>query len=143
MQVGKPALGEGAQQVEGGGGLVVRLQQAFRVRYAAFFIETDAVDDIATVGRQCHAVDGLVVSRARLGELSGHAPDLDHRAAGRESHDNGHLQQHLEGVADFRSGKLGETFGAIAALQQKRSSLGHFGELTAQFPGFPANTSGG
>ncbi len=136
MQIGKAALGEGAQQVQGGGGLVVGLQQALRVRYAAFFIEADAVDDVATVGGQGHAVDGFVVGRARLGELPGHAPDLDHRAAGGEGHDDRHLQQHLEGVADFRGGELGEALGAVAALQQEGAALGHFGKLAAQLAGF-------
>jgi hypothetical protein len=136
MQVGKTALGEGAQQVQGRGGLVVRLEQALRVRHAAFFVETDAVDDVATVGRQGHAVDGFVVGRTRLGELPGHAPHLDHRATGGEGHDDRHLQQDFKGVANFRGGELGEAFGAVAALQQKRTALGHFGKLTAQLPGF-------
>jgi hypothetical protein len=136
MQVGKTALGEGAQQVQGGGGLVIGLQQTIRVRHAALFVETDAVDDVAAIGRQGDAIDGFVVGGARLGELPGHAPDLDHRATGGEGHDNRHLQQHLEGVADFRGGKLEEALGAVATLQQKRATLGHFGKLTAQLAGF-------
>ncbi|MCY1407124.1 hypothetical protein D9M71_224120 [compost metagenome] len=91
MQVGETALGKGAQQVQGRGGLVVGLEQALGVGNAAFFVEADAVDDIATVGRQGHAADGFVIGRARLGELARHAPDLDHRAAGGKSHDNSHL----------------------------------------------------
>ena len=136
VHVGEAALGEGAQQVEAGGGLVVGLQQALRVRHAAGGVELDAVDDIATVGRQGHAAEGLVIGRARLGELAGHAPDLDHRAAGGEGHDDGHLQQHLEGVADLRRAELGEALGAVAALQQEGAALGHFGELAAQLAGF-------
>jgi len=136
MQVGKTTLGKRAQQVEGGGGLVVGLQQAFRIRHAAFFIEADAVDDIATVGRQGDAVDGFVIGRTGFGELPGHATDLDHRAAGSKGHDDGHLQQHLEGVANFCCGEFGKTFSAIAALQQKRPTLCHFGELATQLPGF-------
>ncbi|MNZ66015.1 hypothetical protein D3C78_842200 [compost metagenome] len=136
MQIGKPALGERAQQVQGGGGLVIRLQQALGVRHAAFFVETDAIDDVATVGGQRHAIDGFVVGRTRLGELPGHAPDLDHRTAGGKGHHDRHLQQHLEGVADFRRGEFGEAFGAVATLQQKRAALGHLGKLTAQLPGF-------
>lgn len=135
MQVGKAALGEGAQQVEGGGGLVIGLQQAFRVRHTTDRVETDTVDDVATVGRQGHAVDGFIVGRTRLGELPGHAPDLDHRATGGKGHDDCHLQQYLEGVADLRGGELGETLGAVATLQQERPALGHFSELTTQFPG--------
>ncbi|MNH17312.1 hypothetical protein D3C79_769810 [compost metagenome] len=60
VQVGKPALGEGAQQVEAGGGLVVGLQQALRVGNAAFRVEADAVDDVATVGGQGDVADGFI-----------------------------------------------------------------------------------
>jgi len=61
MQVGKAALGEGAQQVKRGGGLVIRLQQALRIGHAAFFIEAYTIDDVATVGRQRDAVDRFVI----------------------------------------------------------------------------------
>ncbi|MNF79909.1 hypothetical protein D3C84_621400 [compost metagenome] len=135
MQVGKAALGEGAQQVEAGGGLVVGLQQALRVRDAALRVETDAIDDVAAVGGQGHAAEGFLAGGARLGELAGHAPDLDHRAAGGEGHGDGHLQQHLEGVADLAGGELGEALGAVAALQQEGAALGHLGELPAQLAG--------
>ncbi|MNN74620.1 hypothetical protein D3C76_1642850 [compost metagenome] len=60
VQVGKPALGERAQQVEAGGGLVVGLQQPLRVRNAAFGVETDAVDDVATVGGEGDVADGFI-----------------------------------------------------------------------------------
>ncbi len=101
VQVGKTALGEGPQQVEAGGGLVIGLQQALRVRDAALGVEADAVDDVAPVSGQGDGADGFIARRAWLGELPGHAPDLDHRAARGKRHDDGHLQQHLEGVADF------------------------------------------
>ena len=136
VQVGETALGESAQQVQGCCGLMIGLQQTLRIRHAALFVEADAVDDVATVGRQGYAADGFVVGRTRFGELAGHAPDLDHRAASGEGHDDCHLQQHFEGVADLRGGEFGETFRAIAALQQKRATLGDFGELAAQLARF-------
>ncbi|KPY40222.1 Uncharacterized protein ALO52_05173 [Pseudomonas syringae pv. primulae] len=135
MQVGKAALGKGAQQVERGGGLVVGLHQTIRVWNAAFLVEADAVDDVAPVSRKRNAVDGFIVGRARLGELARHASDLDHRTACGKGHDHGHLQQHLEGVANLACGKLHEAFGAVAALQQKRAALGHFGKLATQLSG--------
>ncbi|EJT83086.1 hypothetical protein PPS11_40108 [Pseudomonas putida S11] len=64
--------------------------------------------------------------------MPGHAPDLDHRAAGGEGHDNGHLQQHLEGVADFRRRELGKALGAVATLQQEGAAFGDLGKLPAQ-----------
>ncbi|MNO59409.1 hypothetical protein D3C76_499970 [compost metagenome] len=135
VQVGEAALGEGAQQVEGGGGLVIGLQQALRVRHAALLVEADGVDDVAAVGGQGDVADGFLTGRARLGELPGHAPDLHHRAAGGEGHHHGHLQQHLEGVANLRRGKLGEAFRAVAALQEEGAPGGDFGELPAQLAG--------
>ena len=134
VQVGETALGEGAQQVQAGRGLVVCLQQALRVRHAAFLIEADTVDDVAAVRREGHAVDGLVAGGARFGELAGHAPDLYYRTSGGEGHHDRHLQQHLEGVADLRCGEFGEAFRAITTLQQKRAALGDLSELPAQLP---------
>lgn len=115
---------------------MVGLQQAVGVRDAAFLVETDAIDDIATVSGQGDAVDGFIVGRARLGELASHAPDFDHRAASGEGHDNGHLQQHFKRVTDLCGGELGKALGAVATLQQERAPLGHLGKLAAQLPGF-------
>ena len=142
VQVGKTTLGKGAQQVQGGSGLMVGLQQAVRVRYPAFFVEADAVDDVPPIGRQGHAIDGFVVGRARLGELPCHPADLDHRTAGGKGHDDGHLQQHFEGVANLRRRKLGKALRAIAALQQKRTPFGDLGKLTAQLPGLTGKHHG-
>lgn len=136
MQVGKTALSKGAQQIQRRGGLVIGLQQALRIGHAALFVETDAVDDIATIGRQRHAFDGFIVGRTRFGELTGHAPDFDHRATGGEGHDDRHLQQHFKGVANLGSGEFRKAFCAIAALQQEGPTLGDFGKLTAQLACF-------
>ncbi|MNQ85886.1 hypothetical protein D3C85_1010620 [compost metagenome] len=133
VHIGETALGEGAQQVEGGGGLVVGLQQALRVGHAAGGVEADAVDDVATVGGQGDIALGLAAGGARLGELAGHAAHLHHRAAGGKGHDDGHLQQHLEGVADLRGGEFDEAFRAITTLEQEGAALGDLGELAAQF----------
>ncbi len=136
VQIGEAALGERAQQVQGRRGLVIGLQQAIWVRHPAFLIETDAIDDIATVGGKGHTRDGFIVGRARLGELPGHAPDFYHRAAGGEGHHDRHLQQHFKGVANFRRRELDEALRAIAALQQERAALGYLGKLPAQLPRF-------
>ena len=49
IQTGKTALGEGAQQVQGGGCLVVCAQQALWVRRSASRVERYIVDDVAAV----------------------------------------------------------------------------------------------
>ena len=92
MQVGKTALCKGAQQVQGGSGLVVSLHQPLGVRNAAFFIKTDAIHDVAAIGRERYPIEGFIIGRARFGELAGHATDFNDRATRREGHDDGHLQ---------------------------------------------------
>ena len=78
------------------------------------------VDDVAAIGRQRHAALRLGVRRTRLGELPGHAADLHHRQRGAERQHHRHLQQHAEHVADDVGGEIGETLGAVAALQHQR-----------------------
>ena len=91
-QVGEAALREGADQVQRGRGGVVGLHHAARVVGAGFRGEVVAVDDVAAEGRQRHAVAGLVVGGARLGELAGHAAHLDDRHGGAVGQHDGHLQ---------------------------------------------------
>ncbi len=123
-QVGVATLGERAQQIEGRRRLIIGLDHAGRVGRARHLVEIGRVDDVATIARQRDATQRLNVGGARFGELPGHAADLDHRPAAAESQDHRHLQQHAEGVADLVRMKLGEAFGAVAALQQKCLALG-------------------
>ena len=64
LQVGKAALGEGAQQIERGRRLVVGADQAFRVRQPRGLVELDRVDDVAAVARQLDAA--LRLGRRRV-----------------------------------------------------------------------------
>ena len=85
----------------------------------------------------------LGVGRARLGELAGHAADLDHRHGAAEGQHDRHLQQHAEGVADVVGMELGEALGAVAALEQESLAVGDIGQRRLQARASPANTSGG
>jgi hypothetical protein len=132
VQVGIAALSEGAQQVERGGGLVVRLHHALRVRLAAFRRERDVVDDVAAIARQLLLADRLGRRGARLGELARHAADLHDRQLGGEGQHHRHLEQHAEGVADVVGVKLGKALGAVAALQQECLAALHGGQILSQ-----------
>ncbi len=136
VQIGIAALGEGAQQVQGGGRLAVGLHHALRIGLARGGVEVEAVDDVAAVGGQGDPVLRLGLRRARLGELAGQAAELDDRTGGAEGQHHRHLQQHLEGVADVVGVELGEAFGAVAALQEERLAGGDVGEPVLQAPGF-------
>ncbi len=128
VQVGIAALGEGAQQVQRRGRLVVGLHHALGIGQARLGGELEAVDVVAAVGRQLDLADLLDVGRARLGELAGHAADLHHRHAGAVGQHDGHLQQHAERVADVVGGEILEALGAVAALQQEGVARGHLGQ---------------
>src|SRR3546814_10098036 len=79
VQVGETALGKGAQQVQRRGRLIVGAHQALRIGLAGLLGEVDAVDNVAAIARQLDAVDYLGGRRARLGELAGHAANLQDR----------------------------------------------------------------
>ncbi len=119
VQIGVAALGERAQQVKGGRRLAVGLHHALRIGLARTLVEFEAVDDVAAVRRQGSAVLRLGIRGARFGELASKPAELDHRAAGAKGQHHRHLQQHLEHVADIVRMEFRETFGAVAALQQK------------------------
>ena len=92
VQVGVAALGEGAQQIERRRRLAVGLHHARRLGVARRRVEFDIVDDVAAIGGQRHLALLLDIGRARLGELAGHAADLDHRQAGAKGQHHRHLQ---------------------------------------------------
>ena len=134
VQVGIAAQGEGAQQVEGRGRLEIGLHHAARIRHARRFLEVDAVDDVAAVGRQGRVALGFGVRRARLGELAGQPAHLHHRRARGIHQHHGHLEQHLEGVADVVRMEFGKALRAVAALQQKGLALRGERKLVGQRP---------
>ena len=118
-EIGVAAMREGAQQIERRRRLAIGLDLAARIGNARFRRELDAVDDVAAIARQFLAVFLLGRRRARLGELSGDAPDLHHRRAAGECQHHRHLQKDAEEVADVVGAVFGEAFCAIAALQEE------------------------
>ena len=99
-EVGEAALGEGAQQVEGGGRLVVAADQPLRVGPAGGGLELEVVHHVAAEGRQLDAVACLGGGGARLRELAGDAADLHRRHAGAVGEHHRHLEDDLQLVAD-------------------------------------------
>ena len=143
-QVRIAAGGEGAQQVERSGGLRIGAHHALRIVGPTARFEIDAVDVVAEVARQRHIALCLGVRAARLGKLACHAADLHHRLLAGKGHDDRHLKQHAESVADIVGMELGEAFGAVSALQQEGLALAPLrrGPPSARAPR-PAKTSGG
>jgi hypothetical protein len=135
VQVGEPALGEGAHQVQRGGRLVVGPADPLGVGAAAVRVGGQAVDDVAAEDGQLDAVDNLDRGRAGLGELARDPSHLDHGQARAVGEHGGHLQDDLQLVADDVGGEGVEGLGAVARLEQEAAALGHPGELAAQRPG--------
>ncbi len=122
-QVGESALGEGAEQVQGGRALVVHAQQPLGVGPARLGRERVIVDHVATERWQLDAVARLGVGRPRLRELSGDATDLHGGDAAAVGEHDGHLQDDLELVADRVGRERIERLGAVARLQDEGVSL--------------------
>ena len=120
LEIGVTASRERPEQVQSRRRLAVGFELAPRIGLARLRGEFDVVDDIAAIGGQRDAIDGLGVRGAGLGELSRDATDLDDRGSGRERHDHRHLQEDPEEIADIVGRMLAEALGAIAALQQER-----------------------
>ena len=131
-QIGEAALGEGADQVQGGGGGVVRLHHPSGVVPACLLGELVAVHDLAAEAGQRDAVAGLRVRGPRLGELAGDPAHLHDRHGGAVGQHRGHLQDGLHPGADPVGGGPGERLGAVAALQEERAALGDVGQTGAQ-----------
>lgn len=127
-QVGEAALSEGPDEVQRRRGGVVGTEHACGVVRAGLRRECVAVDDVAAVGGQRHAVAGLRVRRARLGELARHAAHLDDRELGAIRQHDGHLEDRLHARADAVRGRGLEGLGAVAPLQEERLPLGGGGE---------------
>ena len=119
VQVGIAAAGEGPQQVQGRGRLVIGPDQTLGIGRALFRREPHAVDDVAAIAGQFDAVDLFQRRRARLGELTRDSADLHHRLASGEGQDDRHLQDQTKGVADIVGRELLEALGAVAALEQE------------------------
>ena len=143
VEVGEPALGEGAQQVEGGRRLVVGAQHPGRVGLPSGRAEAELVDHVPAVDGQVDPVDQLAGQAAGLGELAGDATDLDHREPGPVGQDHRHLQDDLELVAD-RVGREGvEGLGAVPAWSRKPCPEATVARVDCRVLASPAKTSGG
>ena len=128
-QVGVAAGDERAHEVQRRGAGVVGLDQPLRVGDAGLGGEVEAVDGVAAVRRQGHALAGLEVGGARLGVLAGQPAELHHRhRRGVGQHDR-HLEQHAELVADVVGRGAGERLRAVAALEQERLAVRDVAEL--------------
>ena len=134
VDIGETAGRERAQKVQGRRRLRVGLQHPLRVGDAGFGRGVEAVDDVALVGRHLDPVDHLGRGGPRLGELAGHAANLDHRHLGGIGQHHRHLQHHPERVADVVGRELREAFGAVAALQEERLAFRRQGQLLFQPP---------
>mmetsp|Transcript_20286 Transcript_20286/g.29335 ORF Transcript_20286/g.29335 Transcript_20286/m.29335 type:complete len:326 (-) Transcript_20286:429-1406(-) len=115
--VGIPARGKGAEDVQGLCRLVVALDHEVGVVLAGLRGGVLCVDDITAVAWEFHAVHHLSWRRARLGKLSGHASNLDHRHGATKCQDQGHLQDDTERVPNSVHIELFERLSAVTAHQ--------------------------
>ena len=130
-QVCEAALGEGTDQVQGGGTGVVALQHALGVVYAGFGGEVETVDGLAAEGGQGDVAASFHVCGARLGELTRHAAHLHHGHGGAVGEHCRHLQDGLDAAGDLVGGCTREGFCTVAALQEECAAFSNLTECLA------------
>ena len=104
------------QQIQRSSRLCISLQHARRIGNASLGREIQTVDDVTTVARQFNTTDCFGVGAARLGELTSHTANFNHRYFGTEGQNHRHLQHYFKSIADAIGIELVKGFGTIAAL---------------------------
>ena len=103
---------------------MVRPHQARRIGLPGACVELEVVDHVAAERGELDAIARFGCRGARLGELSGDPPDLHRGHAAAVGEHDGHLQDHLELVADGVGREHVERLGAVAGLQDERLTRG-------------------
>src|SRR5262249_9559045 len=119
----------------------VSLDLALRIRPTQNVIKLDAVDDVATGAREVLSLALLHRRRAGVCEPPSHTPDFHHGHGGGIGEHHRHLQEYAQEVADIVGADvvgavLGESFGAIATLQEESLSRRDAPERLFQAAGF-------
>ena len=130
--IGVPTGGEGAENVECLGRLVVGLHHVVGIVSAGISGELLIVDDIAAVGGKRNVALHFVWIGSGLGELACHATDLHDRNPHRVREDDGHLQDDPQLLPDVVGGELLERFGAVAGLEEECVAGCHLGQAGLQ-----------
>ena len=119
-QIRVAALREGTDQVQRRGRMVVQGQEPLRVGLTRLGRELEGVDGVTAIARQRHAVSRLHGGRARLGVLTGDAPDLNDRQRRAVGEHDGHLQQRLDLQTHVVGRRLSERLRAVAPHEDER-----------------------
>ncbi len=133
-QVGEAALRERAEQVQRRDRLVVRLDHPLGIRNPRLGSRLVRVDRVTAERRQLDAVHDLRRRRARLRELTRDPPDLHHRKRCAVGEHRGHLEQHLQALADRDRGDLPERLGAVPCLEEECPALAGLAQRALQSP---------
>ena len=131
-QIGVGRRGIGLKQLDGDLRLAMGGQQALGIGQPRRSRKVGAVDRVAAVAGQRNPVDGFAGRRARLGELPGDPGEMNDIAAARGTERGAHPQQQIIGDADLVGIELGETLGAVAALDNEGVTLGNARQSGAQ-----------
>ncbi len=133
-EVGEPALRERAQEVERRDGLVVGLHHPLGVGHTRRLGLLVRMNGMPAERRQLHPAHALGRRRARLRELPGDPPHLDHGEGRAVGQHRGHLQEHLQPLPDRDRRDVPERLRAVARLEQERAALDRLAERPEQRP---------
>ena len=123
---------KGPEDVEGLGTLMVGLDHVEGVVPTSLLGELLGVDDVTTVRGQGDAVLDLIRFGTRLGELSGHASNLDDGHGTSKGEDQAHLENDAEGIPNMIDVELIEGLGAVTTHEEETLSVAGAGQLLMQ-----------
>ncbi len=132
VEVGKPTVDKRADKIQGQRSVFVATQHPLRIRDTVSGGEIRAVDDLATVSRQGHAITLFGVRAAWFGVLAGKSTDSGDAAFEPEGQQQAHLKEDLELVGDDLRRTLVESFGAGAPLEKESFSFCGLRKLNPQ-----------
>ena len=137
VEVCESAVEEGADEVEGHGGVLVSFDHEVRVWCSGFWIEWCAVDEISEVAWEgaglAVVVCGFGWGGAWFGVLTCEASDSGNGGAESMDEDEGHLEEDFEFGGDVFGSALVECFGAVSALEDEALSELGLGDLGFEF----------
>ena len=123
---------KGPKDVEGLGTLVVGLDHVEGVVPTSLLGELLGVDDVTAVRGEGNAILDLIGLGSGLGELSGHASNLDDGHGTSKGEDQTHLENDAEGIPNMIDVELIEGLGAVTAHEEEALSVAGTGQLLVE-----------
>ena len=121
--VGKAPGTKGSQDIERLGTLIIRIDHALGVISSGFGCKLFAVHIVPPITGQRNSINLFIRFTPRFGELTRHPSNLDDGHGTSKGHDECHLHNDPERIADVIDVEFLEGFGAVASHEDESLAL--------------------